>query len=274
MPLSAARGSACTENGQRPVDEPHSIENKPDRVSRFRLTSTSDGVDSHSFFDKFQMVFLVGGESGAQASLTAVRTAREAGIECQRRRYGSACQDLKCLARRQVGQPGSCSAVDARSVNLPNGGCWQSIGHPETTPLRFRRRIGGTGAVRMAATRRRSRFLGNQGSTGPPAMAPRRLRKAGAPLPGTPGRRRPPAIPQDGRRAGLDGESYTASPRRADAVYTDRPRVTPYAGLRGLRTLLQQTPARLKRGEGLSADWPKDSGDLAVARGGGAARVC
>jgi len=133
------------------------------------------------------------------------------------------------------------------------------------------------GAVRMAATRRRSRYLGDQGSTGPPAMAPRRLRKAGAAFAGySRGRRRPPAIPQAGRQAGAGWRELHCEPTRGRRCVFRSAKGYPirYAGLRGLRTLLQQTPARLKRGEGLSADWPKDSGDLAVARGGGAARVC
>jgi len=119
----------------------------------------------------------------------------------------------------------------------------------------------------MAATRRRSRYLGKPGIGWSPGdercdgsfalqAQPQRLpaaEKADAPLPGSPGRRRPPAIPQAGRRPVLDGESYTASPRGAIAVYANRPGFTPCAGLRGLRALLQQTSAAGEE-KGRSAD--------------------
>ena len=76
--------SACTEFGQGPVDELHVIENKDNRVLLRELTLFSPSVDSLSFFERFRTVFLVGGESGAQAQLTAVRTAKKAGIAGQR----------------------------------------------------------------------------------------------------------------------------------------------------------------------------------------------
>ncbi len=80
--VSAA--SHCTEFGQGPVDELHIIENMTDRVLSWELTLFSSRVKSLSFFDRFRTVFPVGGESGAQAQLTAVRTAKKAGIAGQR----------------------------------------------------------------------------------------------------------------------------------------------------------------------------------------------
>ena len=80
--MAAARD--CTEFGQGPVDELHSIENRADRILLRELTLFLPSVDSVSFFDRFRTVFLVGGESGAQAQLTAVRTAKKAGIAGQR----------------------------------------------------------------------------------------------------------------------------------------------------------------------------------------------
>ena len=74
----------CTEFGQGPMDELHSIENRADRILLRELTLFLPSVDSVSFFDRFRTVFLVGGESGAQAQLTAVRTAKKAGIAGQR----------------------------------------------------------------------------------------------------------------------------------------------------------------------------------------------
>ena len=76
--------SACTEFGQGPVDELHVIENKDNRVLLQELTLFSPSVVSLSFFERFRTVFPVGGESGAQAQLTAVRTAKKAGIAGQR----------------------------------------------------------------------------------------------------------------------------------------------------------------------------------------------
>ena len=76
--------SHCTEFGQGPVDELHIIENMADRVLSWELTLFFPRVKSLSFFDRFRTVFPVGGESGAQAQLTAVRTAKKAGIAGQR----------------------------------------------------------------------------------------------------------------------------------------------------------------------------------------------
>ena len=66
------------------MDELHLIENRADRVLVRKLTLFLPSVESVSFFDRFRTVFLVGGESGAQAQLTAVRTAKKAGIAGQR----------------------------------------------------------------------------------------------------------------------------------------------------------------------------------------------
>jgi len=66
------------------VDELHLIENRADRVLSWELTLFLSSVDSATFFDRFRTVFPVGGESGAQAQLTAVRTAKKAGIAGQR----------------------------------------------------------------------------------------------------------------------------------------------------------------------------------------------
>jgi len=77
-------GNYCTAFGHRPVDELHIIENMADIVLSWELTLFAPRVKSLSFFDRFRTVFPVGGESGAQAQLTAVRTAKKAGIAGQR----------------------------------------------------------------------------------------------------------------------------------------------------------------------------------------------
>jgi hypothetical protein len=79
-----AAASDCTEFGQEAVDGMHVIENRIDRVIYLELTWLLPRVKSLSFFDRFRTVFPVGGESGAQAQLTAVRTAKKAGIAGQR----------------------------------------------------------------------------------------------------------------------------------------------------------------------------------------------
>ena len=82
--VGATAATDCTEFGQGPVDELHLTENKRDKVLHSKLTLFWSSVKSISFFDRFRTVFSVGGESGAQAQLTAVRTAKKAGIAGQR----------------------------------------------------------------------------------------------------------------------------------------------------------------------------------------------
>jgi hypothetical protein len=82
--VGATAATDCTEFGQGPVDELHLIENRRDKVLYSELTLFLSSVESISFFDRFRTVFSVGGESGAQAQLTAVRAAKKAGIAGQR----------------------------------------------------------------------------------------------------------------------------------------------------------------------------------------------
>jgi len=150
--------------------------------------------------------------------------------------------DLKSLARRQVGSLIHVPRMDARSVHLPNGGCWQYMDTPRLRRGAFAGAVVRLGAVRMAATRRRSRYLGKPGIdwtlgdeccdgsfalSSAPACAWSGLRKParlGRIIQGGGGLRR---FPSPAGGPVLDGESYTASPRGADAVYSDRPRVYP-----------------------------------------------
>jgi hypothetical protein len=57
------------------VDELHSAENKANKTRQFLLTSKMTGVKTNSFFDSFRG-FLVGGESGAEASSPQPRLQR------------------------------------------------------------------------------------------------------------------------------------------------------------------------------------------------------
>jgi len=102
--------------------------------------------------------------------------------------------------------------------------------------------------------------------------------QAGHFSPNQAGRRRPPAIPQAGRRAGTGSDELH--------------RYAPTQGKRGVcraqsRVYPVRRPAKPARAHSLtgaarwlnsragqSADWPEDSGDLAVTRGGGAVRAC
>ena len=43
----------CTKSGHRPVDAPHSTENKRDKTTNFLLTLKLKGVKTESFFDNF-----------------------------------------------------------------------------------------------------------------------------------------------------------------------------------------------------------------------------
>ncbi len=109
-PLSQTVASDCTEFEQGPVDELHLIENRADRVPLWELTLFSPSIDSLSFFERFRTVFPVGGESGAQAQLTAVRTAKKAGIAGQRSWFwqahaasaGSRCEPEQRQPRRRM----------------------------------------------------------------------------------------------------------------------------------------------------------------------------
>jgi hypothetical protein len=51
--LAAGLNSACTNSGHRPVDELHSIENKPDKMHSKTLDLKPGRSKRHSFFDSF-----------------------------------------------------------------------------------------------------------------------------------------------------------------------------------------------------------------------------
>jgi hypothetical protein len=50
------------------VDGLHSIEKTADKVAQKFLTSKTEGVKTHSFFDMFRRVFLTGREAGTESS--------------------------------------------------------------------------------------------------------------------------------------------------------------------------------------------------------------
>jgi hypothetical protein len=123
--LAAVAASQCTEFGQRPVDEPHLIENSTDKVHSWELTLLSPGVDSATFFDRFRTVFPVGGESGAQAQLTAVRTAKKAGIAGQRswfRQAHAAFAVIGLRARTAASTTVEAAYGESGGAAIPTGG--------------------------------------------------------------------------------------------------------------------------------------------------------